>query len=160
MSNMIYLAAVLLGWREIAETLRLRERGSGIGDGTIDGYRYIVVQRGDQIYIELPDCPRDKCEEIVKKILQKLKPEAEIKVSPFGYASTHCNYCLAPEAMLHRCYRCNGLYCSNHRLPEQHNCPGHPIEKVSQVVMEKKEEKQKKSEEQQEQIIVSRVPCG
>ena len=156
---MIYLAALLLGWNEIAEILRLRERGSGIGDGTIDGYRYIVVQRGDQIYIELPDCPRGKCEETVKKLLQKLKPEAEIKVSPFGYASTHCNYCLAREAMLHRCYRCSGLYCSNHRLPEQHNCPGHGRGNVKRVVMEKKEEKEK-NEEQQERIIVSRVPCG
>ena len=159
MSNMIYLAALLLGWREIAETLRLRERSNGIGDGTIDGYKYTIVQRDDQIYIELPDCPREKCEEIVKKILQKLKPTAEIKVSSFGYVSGHCNYCLAPGAMLYRCYRCNGQYCGNHRLPEQHNCPGKPPEKTKQPTTEKKEDKEKKSE-QQEQVIVTRVPCG
>jgi len=67
MSNMIYLVALLLGWNEIVEVLRLRERTRGVGDGTIDGHIYTLIQRGDQIYIELPDYPKGKCEEIVER---------------------------------------------------------------------------------------------
>lgn len=160
MSNMIFLAALLLGWNEIVEILRLRERGRGIGDGVIEGYGYTLVQRGDQIYIELPDYPREKCEELVKRLLQKLKPEAEIKVSSFGYVSTHCNFCLIPDAMLHKCHRCDGWYCNDHRLPEQHNCPGNHGERVSHEMMRERRDKERNAEEQREQIIVSRVPCG
>lgn len=159
MSNMIFLVAFLLGWNRIVEVLRLRERAHGIGDGTIDGYRYTLVQRGDQIYIELPDYPKEKCEEIVKKLLQKLKPDAEVKITSFGYISTHCNYCLIPEALLHKCHRCGGWYCNEHRLPEHHNCPGDDAGKISRGAEQKKEEKEQ-IEDQKEQIIVTRVPCG
>ena len=158
MSNMIFLVALLLGWDSIVEVLRLRERSKGIGDGTIDGYNYTLVQRGDQIYIELPDYPRDKCEEIVKKLLQMLKPNADIKVTSFGYVSNHCNYCLIQGAMLHTCHRCSGWYCNNHRLPEQHNCPGDRFGKTVQETGRRQEHKQ--DENLREKILVSRIPCG
>ena len=84
-----------LGWADILQRLSLTERVSGIVDGNIDGCRYSIIQRGDRIYILLPDySPREKCREVAEKILKILNPEAEIKVADIGYVSTHCNYCL------------------------------------------------------------------
>jgi predicted nucleic acid binding AN1-type Zn finger protein len=156
---MIFLVALLLGWDSIVQSLRLKERIKGVGDGTIEGHRYIIVQHGDQIFIELPDHPREQCEEIVKKILQKLKPSAEIKVTSFGYVSTHCNYCLLPDALLHKCHRCDGWYCNQHRLPEQHNCPDDEMAEKGREIQQKNRDKEQTGD-QREQIIVSRVPCG
>ncbi|MFH0848231.1 MAG: AN1-type zinc finger domain-containing protein [archaeon] len=124
----------------------------------IDKYEYTVVQHGDQIYIELPDYPRDKCEEIVKKLLQKLKPDADIRITSFGYVSTHCNYCLVPEALLHECHRCGGWYCNEHRLPERHYCPGGDAGNLSRTIRHTK--KRDQTEGGGEQIIVTRVLCG
>ena len=157
MSNMIFLASLLLSWSEIARILGLRERAKGVGDGTVDGRNYTVVQRGDEIYIILPDYPREKCEDVVKKLLQKLKPDAEIKVASAGYASTHCNYCLAPLSLPHRCHRCGGWYCAEHRLPERHNCPGGSGVRTAQQVQRK--EKHKMSE-RKEKIVAVQVPCA
>ena len=35
-----------------------------------------------------------------------------------------CDRCGEQEPMPYRCRLCGGTYCSNHRLPENHNCPG------------------------------------
>jgi predicted nucleic acid binding AN1-type Zn finger protein len=156
---MIFLAALLLNWSEIVRLLSLRQREKGVGDGTVDGHKYTVMQRGEQIYIVLPDYPRDKCENIVKKLLQKLKPDAEIKISSIGYASTHCNYCLVPFSFTYRCHRCGGWYCVEHRLPEKHNCPddggGAVAERGQRKEARKEEDKAKK-----EKIVAVRVPCA
>ena len=157
---MIFLASVLLSWSEIARILGLRERAKGVGDGTVDGRNYTVVQRGDEIYIILPDYPREKCEDVVKKLLQKLKPDAEIKVASAGYASTHCNYCLAPLSLPHRCHRCGGWYCAEHRLPERHNCPGKPSELVAERVKQKGPDKKREEKQRKEKIVAIQVPCG
>jgi predicted nucleic acid binding AN1-type Zn finger protein len=160
MSNMIFLAALLLNWSEIVRLLSLRERKKGVGDGTVEGHKYTVVQRGDQIYIVLPDHPRDRCESIVKKLLQKLKPEAEIKVSSVGYASTHCNYCLT-SSLTYRCHRCGRWYCGEHRLPERHNCPGDGEGEVGAKRAQQKEVARKEKEkEKKEKIIAIRLPCA
>jgi len=156
---MIFLAALLLNWSEIMRLLSLRQREKGVGDGTVDGHKYTVMQRGEQIYIVLPDYPRDKCENIVKKLLQKLKPDAEIKISSIGYASTHCNYCLSPFPLTYRCHRCGGWYCTEHRLPEKHNCPDDGGEAVSERG-QSKETRKEEDKEKKETIIAVRVPCG
>jgi predicted nucleic acid binding AN1-type Zn finger protein len=159
MSNMIFLAALLLNWSEIVRLLSLKEREKGVGDGTVDGHKYTVMQRGEQIYVVLPDYHRDKCESIVKKLLQKLKPDAEIKVSSVGYASTHCNYCLTPS-LTYRCHRCGRWYCGEHRLPEKHNCPGDGEELAARQSQRKEVARKEEEKEKKEKIIAVQLPCA
>jgi len=157
MSNMIFLASMLLGWSEIARILGLRERTRGVGDGKIDGYSYTVVQQGDRIYVVLPDYPRERCEEVVQKLLRMLRPDAEIQIGSVGRTSSHCNYCLTPVSFPYHCHRCAGWYCGEHRLPERHNCPGELGEVATERVHVKGEEREK---ERGEKIVVVQVPCG
>lgn len=160
MSNMIFLASMLLSWSEIARLLGLREREKGVGDGTVEGYKYTVVQRGDEIYIVLPDYPRERCEDVVKKLLRKLRPDAEIQIGSVGHASNHCNYCLTSLPFPYRCHRCGGWYCAEHRLPERHNCPGEPGELVAERVQQKGQGKKREEKEKKEKIVAVQVPCG
>jgi len=157
MSNLIFRALLLgLPWGIVIRELGLRERARGIGDGNIEGYRYTIIQRGDEILIVLPDYqPKEKCLEVARKILSKLAPKSKIQVAKMGYASSHCNYCLKPTPLPYRCYRCEGWYCESHRLPEEHNCPGEErrVEGVVEPIKPKKEEKKR-------EIIVTEVPCG
>jgi len=157
---MIFLASLLLNWSEIVRLLRLREREKGVGDGTVEGHKYTIVQRGDEIYIVLPDYPRDRCESIVKKLLQKLRPDAEIKIGSIGYASSHCNYCLISLPFPYRCHRCGGWYCAEHRLPERHNCPGESGKLAVKGAQRKGEEAKKESKEKKEKIVAVQVPCA
>ena len=157
MSNLIFRALLSgLSWEAIIRVLRLRERVKGIGDGEAEGYRYTIVQRGDEILIVLPDyAPREKCQEAAKKILSQLSPESKIQVTTMGYASSHCNFCLKSTPMPYHCHRCGGWYCENHRLPEKHNCPDEGEKKgktVERLKLKKREEKK--------EIIVAEVPCG
>lgn len=148
-------------WENIVRMLGLRERFKGIGDGRIEGYRYMVMQRGDEILIVLPDYqPQEKCLEAAKRILQKLAPKAKVRMVKMGHASSHCNHCLEPTPLPYRCHRCNGWYCENHRLPEQHNCPGgkEREEKIVEPVTPKKRKKRKKK--RKKEILVAEVPCG
>ena len=156
---MIFLASMLLGWSEIARLLRLRERIPGVGDGTIEGHRYTVIQRGNEIYVILPDHPRDKCEEMVRRILQRLRPDAEIKIDSVGYASGHCNYCLASFSLTYRCHRCGGWYCSEHRLPERHNCPNGGTG-IGTRRQQPKETRRTKEKAKKEEIIAVQLPCA
>jgi len=145
-----------IAWEEIIRRLDLRERTKGIGDGKIEGQRYTVVQRGDEISIVLPDYePREKCLEIVKKILLKIAPKSTIEVATVGHASSHCNYCLQPTPLPYKCSRCEEWYCQEHRLPEKHNCPEEKrkIEKIIQRIKPKRGEKKK-------EIVVAEIPCG
>jgi len=157
MSNMIFLASMLLSWSEIARILGLRERTRGVGDGRIDGHSYTVVQQGDKIYMVLPDYPRERCEEVVQKLLRKLRPDAEIHVGSVGRASSHCNFCLTPIPFPYHCHRCGGWYCGEHRIPERHNCPGEAGQVVSRRIRRKEV---KKEEAKKEKIIAVQVPCA
>jgi len=157
MSNMIFLAFMALSWAGILQRLGLTERVFGIADGNIDGYRYSIIQKGNKLYILLPDySPREKCREVAEKILKILSPEAEIKVVDIGYVSTYCNYCLESTSCPYRCHRCGGWYCQDHRLPEEHNCPGSGEAKaaVREVVKKRGRKKEKK------EVIAVEVPCG
>jgi hypothetical protein len=157
MSNSIFRAMLpLIDWKELIRMLRLRERTKGIGDGKIDGQQYTVVQRGNEVSIVLPDYePREKCLEIVKKILQKIAPKSTIEIATMGYASSHCNYCLQPTPLPYHCSRCEGWYCQDHRLPEEHNCPEgkRKTERIIKRIKPRKEEKKK-------EIVVAEIPCG
>jgi len=157
MSNLIFRALLSgLRWEAIVRVLGLNERVKGIGDGRVEGYQYMIVQRGDEILIILPDYEsREKCEEVAKKILSQLAPKSEIQVATMGYASSHCNFCLKPTPMPYHCHRCGGWYCESHRLPEKHNCPGEEVGK-GKIVERLKPKKQEKKKE----IIIAEVPCG
>jgi len=160
MSNMIFRALLGLSWEAIARTLELRERAKDIGDGRIEGYRYTIIRRGNEILILLPDYqPREKCLEAAKKILSKLAPESKVQVAEMGHTSSHCNYCLKPTPLPYRCYRCNGWYCEGHRLPEQHHCPGGEkrAKPFAEQVRPKRKERGKK---RKREIVVAEVPCG
>jgi len=157
---MIFLASLLLNWSEIVRLLSLREREKGVGDGAVEGHKYTVVQRGDEIYIVLPDYPRERCEDVVKKLLRKLRPDAEIQIGSVGHASSHCNFCLTSTPFPYRCHRCGGWYCGEHRLPERHNCPSGPSEAVIQRTQRKEEEKKKETREKKEKIVAVQVPCA
>jgi len=139
-----------LTWEAIVRMLDLRERSEGVGDGKVEDYRYTIIQRGDKISIVLPEYqPQEKCFEVVEKIVSKLDPKAAVQVVKMGNASSFCNYCLKQTSLPYRCYRCNGWYCENHRLPEKHNCPGGKgkAEKVVQQIKPKKREIEKKKRE-------------
>jgi len=157
MSNLIFRTLLSgLSWEIIIRVLGLRERVKGIGDGEADGYRYTVVQRGDEILIVLSDyAPREKCQEVAKKILSHLSPESKIQVATMGYASSNCNFCLKPSPMPYHCHRCGGWYCESHRLPEKHNCPdeGEKTGKIAEQLKPRKHERKR-------EIIVAEVPCG
>ncbi len=157
MSNLIFRTMLpQIAWGEIIRLLGLRERTKGIGDGKIGGQRFTVVQRGNEISIVLPDyMPREKCHEIVKKILSNIAPTSKIEVATVGYASSHCNYCLQPTPLPYQCTRCEEWYCQDHRLPEEHNCPGEKgkTEKIVRRIKPKREEKKK-------EIVVTEIPCG
>jgi hypothetical protein len=157
---MIFLASLLLNWSEIVRLLSLKEREKGVGDGSVEGHKYTVAQRGGEVYIVLPDYPRERCESIVKKLLQKLKPDAEIKISSIGYASSHCNYCLASFSLTYRCHRCGGWYCVEHRLPEKHNCPDEGRGSVAKRTQRKETSRKEQNKEKKEEIIAVRLPCA
>ncbi len=158
MSNLVFTALFSeIDWETIVHMLELRERTKGIGDGVIEGYRYIISKRGDKISVILPDYePREKCYEVVKNLFSKLAPKTTIQIMTLGHASSHCNYCLQPTPLPYRCYRCSGWYCEGHRLPERHNCPGDKRMAEKAVVQPREgDEKEKKSE-----TVVVEVPCG
>ncbi len=156
MSNLIFLALLSgVPWETIVRRLELNERAKGVGDGKVEGYRYTIIHRNDEIRIILPDYePREKCKDVAKKLLLKLMPKSEIEVATFGYASSHCNYCLKPTSLPYRCYRCRGWYCKIHRLPERHNCPNGK-EGEAAVLRRVKSKKEKR-----EKVIITEIPCG
>lgn len=155
MSNLIFRTLLSgINWASIVHMLGLSERTNGIGDGSIDGHKFIVIQRGDEILIVLPEYQtREKCHEVANKIFSKLDPKSKIQIVTMGHASSHCNYCLKPIPLPYRCYRCDGWYCASHRLPEQHNCPGGKAEKAVQWVRSKKKEEKR-------EIVLVEAPCG
>jgi hypothetical protein len=157
MSNLIFRAMLpRIAWEEIIRLLGLWERTKGIGDGKIDEQRYTVVQRGNEISIVFPDYePREKCYDLVKRILLKIAPKSTIEVATVGYASSHCNYCLQAIPLPYQCSRCEGWYCQEHRLPEKHNCPeeNRKTEKIVRRIKPKREGKKK-------EIVVAEIPCG
>lgn len=157
MSNLIFRALLSgLRWESLIRILGLQERVKGMGDGKVEGYRYTIVQRGDEILIILPDyAPKEKCQEVAKKILSQLAPKSKIRFATMGYASSHCNFCLKPTPLPHHCHRCEGWYCESHRLPEKHNCPDGK-EKGERAVKRIKP----KREKEKEKVVVTEIPCG
>lgn len=52
------------------------------------------------------------------------KSEKYFSRKPKNTKSQACFYCKTIELLPYVCKYCGYSYCSNHRLPERHNCPG------------------------------------
>jgi len=63
--------------------------------------------------------------------------------------------------LLFRCERCGGFYCNNHRLPEEHDCPGGEEAgiKIGHTRKVRKEENEREKEESRK-ILLKEIPCG
>lgn len=157
MSNLIFRVFLTgIPWKTIIRRLGLNERARGVGDGKVEGYPYTLIHRDDEILLVLRDYePREKCQEVAKKLLSRLMPKSEIEIVTIGYASSQCNYCLKPTPLPYKCYRCAGWYCEAHRLPEKHKCPDgkQKAERTAKRIKPKKEK-------EKEKVIVTEIPCG
>jgi len=123
-----------------------------------------IKRLGKELQFLLPDSsvPREVCEKVVKRLSAKIysliltEPFQPDCVKVVGPTPSFCYYCLESVYMKFRCHRCGGFFCSRHRLPERHNCPGGE-EKIKLPAMSEEEEE---SREKPKAIIVKRVPCG
>jgi len=58
-----------------------------------------------------------------KKTVSELAPRERKKVKTSPVSGT-CKKCSKKVTMPFRCKFCKGLFCSGHRLPENHDCEG------------------------------------
>lgn len=175
MSGLIF--SLLLGAASIAtlvralrEDLKFKDLAEGQGwRGYVeeDGHRVEVFVKRDkkQVQFILPDfsIPEEICKKAVKNLAAKLYATvSERELSPdnieiVGPSHSFCHYCLeAVKELLFRCKRCGGLYCSRHRFPEEHNCPGG---EVARIKIEHRR-KERKEEKKPKKILLKEAPCG
>jgi len=177
MSGLIFsvlLGAVTLASlsRTLRDILKFEEVADGHGwRGTVekDGYLVDVFVKYDKDKAQfiLPDAsvPEEICKKVVRDLAAKIY--AELKgselppdsISVLGPSQSFCHYCLKPvRELLFRCKRCGGLYCSRHRFPEAHNCPGSRTSSVRIRVEEREGERKKKR--RISRILIKEIPCG
>jgi len=158
--------------RALSEVLRFRRTEEGRGwHGFVEemGYRVEVYVRcdGSQVHFMLPDLsiPEEVCKAVAKKLAARLyaliSPETHpsYEISILGPTASFCHYCLEPvKELLYRCKRCGGLYCSSHRIPEEHNCPGGEV--ARSVIRIRSEKREERKEEEPKKVILKEVPCG
>jgi len=148
------------------ETLSMDETWRGrVREGRYS-VEVFIKRLGKELQFFLPDSsvPKEICEKVVKRLSAKiyslLYQEAfnpdYVRIT--GSVPSFCHYCLESVYMPFRCHRCGGYYCSGHRLPEKHNCPGGEAAMISVSPLveidDEIPEKPKKT------IIVKEVPCG
>lgn len=70
-----------------------------------------------------------------------------------------CDYCGKNVSMPYTCKRCNGDFCSKHRLPENHDCPGlkRGGKDSKQIISDIKSQKSKKSLDSYKQNISNKA---
>lgn len=126
----------------------------------------IFVKRiGDRLHILLPDASisREVCERVVRGISAKLyallenRPFRPEYVEVVGSTPSFCHYCLEEVYMPFRCHRCERYYCSEHRFPWRHDCPGGEGKVGVAVRVEKPSEEEKRVGRR---LLVREVPCG
>ncbi|RLI37006.1 hypothetical protein DRO55_02340 [Candidatus Bathyarchaeota archaeon] len=128
----------------------------------------VFIKYGEnRVQLILPDAsiPEETCKKTVKKIASSIyaaiygvEPPSDA-ISVLGPAQSFCHYCLRPvNEMLFRCKRCGGLYCSEHRLPEMHNCPGLGASRNS--VRTRRCEDSPKTGEKRGRMVVKEILCG
>ena len=114
------------GWRGYVRVngRPVRVLASWSGDGTL---RLILPERS---------VPEDVCREAVRRLSSilytrmlgtELPPERVFVVGP---SDRVCQYCLGEFDDLYLCPRCFGMYCAEHRRPEDHDCPGGDVVRV------------------------------
>jgi len=161
------IAALTRALREGSKFKELPEGQGWRGYVEEDRHRVEVFVKRDkkQVQFILPDLsiPEEVCKKAVKKLVAKLYAtisEKELSldnITVVGPSYSFCHYCLEPvRELLYRCNICGGLYCSRHRFPEEHNCPGGEVARISI----KHERKEKKKEEAPRRIILKEAPCG
>ena len=126
-----------------------------------------IKRLGKELQFFLPDgsIPKDVCEKVVKRLsarIYSLLYEEAFNpdyVNIVGPVPSFCYFCLESVYMPFRCNRCGGYFCSGHRLPERHNCPGGEAAATLRAppLVESDEEI---PEKQRKRIIVKEVPCG
>lgn len=134
------------------------------------GYRVRVIarRRGERVEFILPDesIPEEICKRVVKrlsseiyaKLLRREVPVERIKI--VGPTPVFCRYCLEPIVDVpFRCRRCGEIFCANHRLPEQHGCPGKGKLEVG-IAKGEREKGKKKERKKKEKIVVTQAACG
>jgi len=84
-------------------------------------WNFFREQKGKEIEIidasEMPFIPR-----FIRNSSQSVseeKPETKIK----SVLVSECEQCGKAVFLPFRCWRCDGFFCYDHRLPENHNCP-------------------------------------
>lgn len=146
-----------------------REVGNGVWKGHVkEGGHSVEVHvrvKGDEILFLLPNrsIPSDVCDEVVKRLAAKLyalmqktdMPPDSVEI--VGPANSFCYFCLNPVSMPFRCNRCGGYFCSEHRLPEKHNCPGDKEQGATADIRRSVEVPEEQSEKK---IVVRVVACG
>jgi hypothetical protein len=171
------LFSLILGGMGLKLMHDLMTRELGLKELTDGGWRgYIregpynvevhVSLKGDEVLFLLPDksIPEEVCKKVVQRLAAKLYALVSQKEAPpdsvdiVGPANSFCYYCLEPVYMPYRCNRCGGYFCQDHRLPEQHDCPGDEEEKEGAAI--KKPEEPKEKEEKEKRIIVRVIACG
>ncbi|MFX0132560.1 MAG: AN1-type zinc finger domain-containing protein [Candidatus Hodarchaeota archaeon] len=153
----------------LIEKLKFKKKETkNIASGYIDGAFVTVYYEGEKFSIIIPDenLTEEECRRIAKKILLELyKLEGieldinEIEIKMRGFASGICNYCLIRFALTYKCKRCKGYYCSEHRLPEKHNCPGERKTKLKTKEKDK-EKKEKDKGEKTKKVVIIESHCG
>ena len=151
--------------------LGFRRIGGGGWHGRIreDGWLVDVFIRriDDRLQLLLPDAsiPREICERVVRRLAAELYAQVEHRpfdpsyVEVVGPTPSFCHYCLEEVYMPYRCHRCGGYYCSEHRFPWRHDCPGDGGEAAAIVRLEGAKE-EKREAARKRRILVKEIPCG
>lgn len=129
----------------------------------------LFVKRDDkQVQFILPDLsiPKDTCKKVVDELAgtlcEEIKDESGRRsvnvVSPSG---NFCQFCLEQvKELLFRCKRCGRYYCSEHRFPEKHNCPGKENADIRIKHLGKNVEREYLEEDKPKEILIKEIPCG
>lgn len=172
MSGLVFsflLGALALGALDAAlrelGLVRTDERNLWRGYVEEEGRKYPVLLEGDgeEVRLVIPDkrLSRDKCKKIAERLAKELyqlvvgRPPDRVRFTMKDVGNA-CHYCLRHvEGMLFRCNLCGGLFCADHRLPEDHDCPGGD-KMVSRIPITLKE----MEEESRGELIIREAPCG
>ena len=172
MSGLVFtllLAASLVMLDDAFRGMGFRRLGGGGWHGRLrEGSRLVdvFIKRSEgRLHLLLPDAsiPREVCERVVRRLAARLyallryRPLDPGSVEVVGPTPSFCHYCLEEVYLPYRCPRCGGYYCSEHRLPWRHDCPGGGGEARAAVDVEKpwREERRRRR-----RIPVREVPCG
>ena len=165
----VIMSALINALRERPEFKELKKDQGWHGYMEEDGSHVEVFVKRDkkQIQFILPyrAIPEKVCKQAVKRLTAELY--AVIEGKPFdvdivGPSRSFCHYCLEPaKQLLFRCERCGGFYCNNHRLPEEHDCPGGEEAGIKiRHTRKVRKEKSEKEKEESRRILLKEIPCG